>query len=117
MASCHRRVAAWFLPRRSTVAAADGAHALRPYRLRLVGRGRARQPRPGQLRRGEVGAARRGEIARARDGVAPGVIAGALSDAAFDAEQIRSLVPAGRAGTAQEVAALIAFLCSDAAAY
>jgi len=49
--------------------------------------------------------------------VAPGVIAGALSDAAFDAEQIRSLVPAGRAGTAQEVAALIAFLCSDAAAY
>jgi 3-oxoacyl-[acyl-carrier protein] reductase len=49
--------------------------------------------------------------------VAPGVIAGALSDAAFDAEQIRALVPAGRAGTAQEVAALIAFLCSEAAGY
>jgi len=49
--------------------------------------------------------------------VAPGVIAGALADAAFDAEQIRQLVPAGRAGTPQEVAALIAFLCSANAGY
>ena len=45
--------------------------------------------------------------------VAPGVIAGRMADAAFDAEQIKQLVPAGRAGTPQEVAALIAFLCSD----
>jgi 3-oxoacyl-[acyl-carrier protein] reductase len=49
--------------------------------------------------------------------VAPGVIAGALADAAFDAEQVRQLVPAGRAGTPQEVAALIAFLCSASAGY
>lgn len=49
--------------------------------------------------------------------VAPGVIGGRMADAAFGAEQIKQLVPAARAGTAAEVAALIAFLCSDEAGY
>jgi 3-oxoacyl-[acyl-carrier protein] reductase len=49
--------------------------------------------------------------------VAPGVIAGNMAEAAFDAAQIKQLVPAARAGTPAEVAALIAFLCSDAAGY
>jgi 3-oxoacyl-[acyl-carrier protein] reductase len=49
--------------------------------------------------------------------VAPGVIAGRMVDAAFSAQRIRELVPAQRAGTPAEVAALVAFLCSDMAGY
>ena len=49
--------------------------------------------------------------------VAPGVIEGRLSDQAFDEAQIKSMIPAARAGTPGEVAALIAFLCSDRASY
>lgn len=49
--------------------------------------------------------------------VAPGVIAGEMSAQAFPEDQIKQLVPAGRAGTSDEVAALVRFLCSDEAGY
>ncbi len=49
--------------------------------------------------------------------VAPGVIAGRMAADAFPPETIKQLVPAGRAGTPEEVAALVRFLCSDAAGY
>ncbi len=49
--------------------------------------------------------------------VAPGVIAGRMADAAIPVETIKQMVPAARAGTPDEVAALVRFLCSDAAGY
>jgi 3-oxoacyl-[acyl-carrier protein] reductase len=49
--------------------------------------------------------------------VTPGIIAGHMADAAFSAEQIKAQVPAGRPGTPDEVASLVAFLCSADAAY
>ena len=49
--------------------------------------------------------------------IAPGIIATPMSEAVFDAETIKRLVPMRRAGTAEEVAQLVAFLASDAAAY
>ena len=49
--------------------------------------------------------------------IAPGVIRGGMADAAFDDAAIKAMVPAGRAGTPEEVAALAGFLCSDAAGY
>ena len=49
--------------------------------------------------------------------VAPGVIRGGMADDTFSDEAIRQMVPAARAGTPGEVAALVGFLCSDAAGY
>jgi len=49
--------------------------------------------------------------------VAPGIIAGSISDAAFDESQIEALVPMKRAGRADEVAALVAFLVSEESSY
>lgn len=49
--------------------------------------------------------------------VAPGIIAGHITDQAFDAAAIKRLVPMGRAGTPEEVAATVSFLASDEAAY
>lgn len=49
--------------------------------------------------------------------VAPGVIAGEMAADAFPPEMIKQIVPAARAGTPEEVAALVGFLCSRDAAY
>jgi 3-oxoacyl-[acyl-carrier protein] reductase len=49
--------------------------------------------------------------------VAPGIIESPMAGAAFPPERIRQLVPAQRAGQPQEVASMVAYLVSDAAAY
>lgn len=49
--------------------------------------------------------------------VAPGIIAGSMTEGVFDDKLIKDMVPAKRAGKPEEVAELVAFLASDAAAY
>ncbi|QCP48899.1 3-oxoacyl-ACP reductase FabG [Trinickia violacea] len=49
--------------------------------------------------------------------VAPGIIASPMIESAFPPERIKQIVPAGRAGEPAEVAAMVAYLVSDAAAY
>ena len=49
--------------------------------------------------------------------VAPGIIASAMADRVFDAAAIAQMVPARRAGQADEVAALVAFLAGPDAGY
>ncbi|ATE73965.1 3-oxoacyl-[ACP] reductase [Lysobacter capsici AZ78] len=49
--------------------------------------------------------------------VAPGVIEGRMAAQAFPPEAIKQMVPAGRAGRVEEVAALVSFLCGEQAGY
>ena len=49
--------------------------------------------------------------------VAPGIIASAMADKAFGQDAIARMVPARRAGRADEVAALVAFLAGEEAGY
>jgi len=49
--------------------------------------------------------------------VAPGVVEGAMAAEAFPPEAIKQLVPAGRAAKPDEIASVVAFLCSDDAGY
>lgn len=49
--------------------------------------------------------------------IAPGIIASPMADGSFDKEMIERMVPAKRAGTPEEVAALAGFLASPEAAY
>lgn len=49
--------------------------------------------------------------------VAPGIIEGSMTSSTFDADAIKQIVPMKRAGTPDEVAALVGFLASDVAAY
>jgi len=49
--------------------------------------------------------------------VSPGIIETPMSEGAFDRDAIERLVPLRRAGSPEDVAAVVAFLASDAAAY
>jgi 3-oxoacyl-[acyl-carrier protein] reductase len=49
--------------------------------------------------------------------VAPGIIESDMTANTFSDERIRQLVPMGRAGVPEDVAACVAFLCSESARY
>lgn len=85
-------------------------------------RGNAGQVNYSAAKAGLIGATRALALEVATRGitvnaVAPGIIESAMSAGHFSAERIQQLVPMGRAGRPAEVAACVAFLCSDSARY
>jgi 3-oxoacyl-[acyl-carrier protein] reductase len=49
--------------------------------------------------------------------VAPGIIESPMTRASFSDEDVQRMVPMKRAGSPREVAAVVAFLCSEEAGY
>jgi 3-oxoacyl-[acyl-carrier protein] reductase len=49
--------------------------------------------------------------------IAPGLIASTMTEGLFDPARVQQLVPMGRMGRPDEVAAVATFLASDAASY
>ncbi len=126
VATRDRRVADRLLQCHAAADPADAAHALGPHRQHHLGR-RAATATAG---RSNYAAAKGGLEAATRslalelatrgvtvNAVAPGVIAGDMSGTAFDDERIAATVPMKRAGTPDEVAALVAWLCTPDASY
>ncbi len=85
-------------------------------------RGNAGQVNYAAAKAGLIGATRALALEVATRGitvnaVAPGIIVSDMTADTFSPERIRQLVPMGRAGEPADVAACVAFLCSDAARY
>ncbi len=87
-------------------------------------RGRAGQTNYGAAKAGLIGLTRSLALEVARFGITVNAICAGLVDTALTAElpekvraELLSAVPLGRAGTAEEIAAAVSWLCSDSAAY
>lgn len=85
-------------------------------------RGNAGQVNYAAAKAGLIGATRALALEVATRGitvnaVAPGIIVSDMTAGTFSVERIKQLVPMGRAGAPEDVAACVAFLCSDSARY
>jgi 3-oxoacyl-[acyl-carrier protein] reductase len=85
-------------------------------------RGNAGQVNYAAAKAGLIGATRALALEVATRGitvnaVAPGIIVSDMTAETFSVERIKQLVPMGRAGAPEDVAACVAFLCSDSARY